>query len=157
MNNLFLSEAERIIQVSEDQMWNVLMSPTSLRFLTRVRSIDPIGQNLYNWTLNGPLGIPISWQAVIEKPATGKGWVWRSVNSPFRGNGHLLLSPQDQATLVSLSLSYYPLAGAMGDFVENMFAKGNYMAEQDLETLVRQIKQKSREYNPHNAQNSSYS
>jgi uncharacterized membrane protein len=92
-------------------------------FMSRVREVKDLGNGRYHWTVAGPAGIPVEWEAVITKLEPDRLIAWQSAPGSmieqqgmvrFRADG-------DDKTVVDVRLSYYPPAGAIGHAVASLF------------------------------------
>jgi uncharacterized membrane protein len=97
------------------------------RFMSNVREVQPVAEGRSRWVVAGPAGVPVHWTAevtrvlprsLIEWRATGDSEVrhYGSVRFERLGSGS-----GENATRVTVRLSYVPPAGAFGHAVAAMF------------------------------------
>jgi uncharacterized membrane protein len=93
------------------------------RFMSRVREVKDLGNGRYHWTVAGPAGIPVEWEAVITKLEPDRLIAWQSApGSMVEQQGIVQFRPDgDDKTVVDVRLSYYPLAGAVGHAIASLF------------------------------------
>jgi uncharacterized membrane protein len=93
------------------------------RFMSRVREVKDLGNGRYHWTVAGPAGIPIEWEAVITKLEPDRLIAWQSApGSMIEQQGTVRFrSEGDDKTVVDVRLSYYPPAGAVGHAIASLF------------------------------------
>jgi uncharacterized membrane protein len=93
------------------------------RFMSHVREVKDLGEGRYHWTVAGPAGIPIEWEAEITEQVPNQLLAWESVPGSriaqsgvtrFQSNG-------DGSTRVDVKLSYHPPAGAVGHAIARLF------------------------------------
>ncbi len=92
-------------------------------FMSRVREVKDLGNGRYHWTVAGPAGIPVEWEAVITKLEPDRLIAWQSApGSMVEQQGIVRFRPDgDDKTVVDVRLSYYPPAGAIGHAVASLF------------------------------------
>ena len=92
-------------------------------FMSRVREVKDLGNGRYHWTVAGPAGIPVEWEAVITKLEPDRLIAWQSApGSMIEQQGMVQFRPDgDDKTVVDVRLSYYPPAGAVGHAIASLF------------------------------------
>ena len=93
------------------------------QFMSRVREVKDLGNGRYHWTVAGPAGIPVEWEAVITKLEPDRLIAWQSApDSMVEQQGIVQFRPDgDDKTVVDVRLSYYPPAGAIGHAIASLF------------------------------------
>ena len=93
------------------------------QFMSRVREVKDLGNGRYHWTVAGPAGIPVEWEAVITKLEPDRLIAWQSApGSMIEQQGMVRFRPDgDDKTVVDVRLSYYPPAGAVGHAIASLF------------------------------------
>jgi uncharacterized membrane protein/osmotically-inducible protein OsmY len=93
------------------------------RFMSRVREVKDLGNGRYHWTVAGPAGIPVEWEAVITKLEPDRLIAWQSApDSMIEQHGMVRFRPDGgDKTVVDVRLSYYPPAGAIGHAIASLF------------------------------------
>ena len=93
------------------------------QFMSRVREVKDLGNGRYHWTVAGPAGIPVEWEAVITKLEPDRLIAWQSApGSLIEQQGMVRFrSDGDDRTVVDVRLSYYPPAGAVGHAIASLF------------------------------------
>lgn len=87
------------------------------RFMQHVRQVRPLGQNgrQWRWTVDGPAGMRISWDADVTEWIPNRMIAWKSVEgSPIRNAGSVRFESQDGGTRIGIRLSYNPPGGRVG-------------------------------------------
>jgi uncharacterized membrane protein len=108
--------------------------PTVMRHVRDVRSTALSGDpDRTRWTVDGPAGVPVTWDAVTTRRVPGETIAWRSVEgSAVRHEGTLRFAALPRGgTRVDVHLAYTPPAGALGHVVAAMLGRdpGRQMAE----------------------------
>jgi uncharacterized membrane protein len=94
------------------------------RFMAHVRQVEPTQQGGYRWTVDGPAGAPVSWNAVITEEIPNKVIAWRSEPGSLVSNaGIVRFDSEDGGTRVHIRLSYSPPAGVVGHAAAALFGK----------------------------------
>jgi len=91
-------------------------------FMTHVREVRVRGDGTSEWTVEGPAGRTISWEAVTTRLEPNKLISWRTLpGSAVEHAGLLRFEPSEGGTRVLVSMSYTPPAGALGHAVARLF------------------------------------
>lgn len=81
-------------------------------------SVTSAGDDHLHWSLDGPLGQSIEWDAEVVADRTGELLRWESVAGatlPSVGSVSFRPAPADRGTEVTLRLEFYPPGGRVGD------------------------------------------
>ncbi len=105
-------------------------------FMSRVREVKDLGEGRYHWTVSGPAGIPVEWEAVIRDQEPDRYIAWESVpGSMVEQHGTVRFQALDENhTLVDVKLSYNPPAGAVGHLIATIFG-ADPKSEMDADLL----------------------
>ena len=105
------------------------------RFMTNVREVRDLGNGRSQWTVAGPAGLPVKWNAVVTDLIPNKIIAWKSEEgSPIANAGIVRFDPNNGAgTRVTIRMSYNPPAGAIGHAFAKVFgADPKREMDQDL-------------------------
>ena len=93
------------------------------RFMSHVRSVEDLGGDRSRWTVLGPAGIPVTWEAVITRDEPERLLSWRSVRgSTVENQGSIRFEEvAGGATRVQLRLDYRPPGGTLAHAVARLF------------------------------------
>lgn len=84
-------------------------------FMTHVRAVRPKGDGTSQWTVAGPAGRTISWEAMTTRIEPNRLIAWRTLpGSAVEHAGLLRFEPTAKGTRVLLTMSYTPPAGMIG-------------------------------------------
>jgi uncharacterized membrane protein len=114
------------------------------RFMAHVREVRNLGDGRSHWTVDGPAGVPVSWDAVITRYMANELLAWRSEPGSVIGNAGIVhFTPNAQGgTQINITLSYNPPAGALGHTVAAFFGSDPKTAmDEDLVRFKSLIEQ----------------
>jgi len=107
--------------------------PTFMHNVQRV-SIGADGQS--HWVITAPAGTTVEWNAIITQDEPGRLIAWESIQgASVRNSGRVEFadSPDGRGTVVRVTLTYDPPAGAVGKVIAKLFQKEpKIQARQDL-------------------------
>jgi uncharacterized membrane protein len=87
-------------------------------FMSNVREVRDMGGGRSHWTVRGPGGVPIEWDAMLTEQVPGEMLAWRSrPGSMLENAGAVRFRPEGEGTRVELRLCYSPPAGGAGQAV----------------------------------------
>jgi uncharacterized membrane protein len=90
-------------------------------FMSHVREVEDLGEGRSHWSVSGPGGVPIEWDAVLTQQSPGEAIAWRSVpGSMLENAGIIRFTPAAGGTRVDLRLCYHPPAGGAGRAVAEL-------------------------------------
>jgi uncharacterized membrane protein len=90
-------------------------------FMSHVREVEDLGEGRSHWSVSGPGGVPIEWDAVLTEQAAGEVIAWRSEpGSMLENAGIIRFSPSGAGTRVELRVCYHPPAGGAGQAVAEL-------------------------------------
>jgi uncharacterized membrane protein len=81
-------------------------------FMSNVREVEDLGGGRSRWSVSGPGGAPIEWDAVLTELVPGERIAWRSEpGSMLENSGVIRFRPESNGTQVDLRFCYHPPAG----------------------------------------------
>jgi len=92
-------------------------------FMTNVREVRNLGDGRSQWTVAGPAGLSVKWNAVVTEFIPNKIIAWKSEpGSAIANAGIVRFEPSNGAgTRVTIRMSYNPPAGAVGHALAKIF------------------------------------
>lgn len=91
-------------------------------FMTHVREVRVRGDGTSQWTVEGPAGRTLTWEAVTTRLEPNRLIAWRTLpGSAVEHAGLLRFEPKENGTRVLVTMSYTPPAGALGHAVARIF------------------------------------
>ena len=104
-------------------------------FMHNVRRVRDHGDGRSTWTVAGPAGVPVEWDAVVTEWVPAKVLAWKSAPGSLVANAGVVRFErnEDGTTRVDVRLSYNPPAGAIGHAVASLLgADPKTEMDQDL-------------------------
>jgi uncharacterized membrane protein len=87
-------------------------------FMSHVREVEDLGGGRSRWSVSGPGGVPIEWQAMLTQQTPEEVIAWRSEpGSMLENAGIIRFSTSGNGTRVDLRFCYRPPAGGAGQAV----------------------------------------
>lgn len=107
------------VSVPVEAVFDLLADPEKLPLImSHVFAVKKLDENLYRWTVAGPAGRPVSWDAEIVEKIPNKLLAWKSVPGAIVTNsGVVQFDTENAGTRVHIRLAYVPPAGAIGHAV----------------------------------------
>jgi uncharacterized membrane protein len=106
------------------------------QFMHNVHSVTIQDQIHSHWIIEAPGGKTVEWDSEITQDEPGRLIAWQSLEgASIRNSGRVefLNSPDDRGTVVRVTLTYDPPAGAVGKLIARLFQKEpKVQARQDL-------------------------
>ena len=92
------------------------------RFMSNVRDVRETGEKQSHWTVAGPAGAPVEWNATVTDYVPNRSIGWKTMpDSPVQHEGIVRFeSNADGSTRVDIRFSYNPVAGGLGHAVAAM-------------------------------------
>jgi uncharacterized membrane protein/osmotically-inducible protein OsmY len=93
------------------------------QIMRNVRAVRKIDEKRSHWTVAGPAGIPIEWDALVTECVPCESISWTTVPGGLIEHGGTVRfrSNPDGSTTVYVTLSYDPVAGRLGDTLAGLF------------------------------------
>ncbi len=90
-------------------------------FMSHIREVEDLGTGRSRWSVSGPGGLPIEWNAVLTQQIPDEVIAWRSESGSMLENaGVIRFAPAASGTRVNLRFCYYPPAGGAGQAVAEL-------------------------------------
>jgi uncharacterized membrane protein len=111
------------------------------QILPDVESVQPLqgSTQLTHWTVSGPLGKSVEWDAKIVEDLPGEKIAWASTDGDVANSGAVRFDDHGATTGVEVSLAYDPPAGVVGDAVAKLFADPQDKVEKALAAFKQTI------------------
>ncbi len=92
-------------------------------FMSTLREVRDLGDGRTRWVVDGPAGVPASWEAEVIRLEPLHEIAWRTVPGSIVRNGGKITFERgpDGGTQVDIELGYDPPAGALGHLVAKLF------------------------------------
>jgi uncharacterized membrane protein len=90
-------------------------------FMSHVREVEDLGNGRSHWSVSGPGGVPIEWNAALTQQTPNEVIAWRSeAGSMLENAGIIRFVPIGSGTRVDLRVCYHPPAGGAGQAVAEL-------------------------------------
>jgi uncharacterized membrane protein len=90
-------------------------------FMSHVREVEDLGGGRSHWSVSGPGGVPIEWNAMLTQQVPDSVIAWRSEpGSMLENAGIIRFVPDGRGTRVNLRICYNPPAGGAGQAVAEL-------------------------------------
>jgi uncharacterized membrane protein len=90
-------------------------------FMSHVREVEDLGGGRSHWSVSGPGGVPIEWDAMLTQQVPDSVIAWRSEpGSMLENAGVIRFVPDGRGTRVNLRICYNPPAGGAGQAVAEL-------------------------------------
>lgn len=111
------------------------------RFMRHLESVRVLDDRLSHWTVKGPAGTKVEWDAEIINEVPNELIAWRSIDgSQVDHAGSVHFSRVDGRTEVRVLLRYDPPAGALGATIAKLFGEEpSQQIREDLDRLEEVI------------------
>jgi uncharacterized membrane protein len=137
-------EVSRSITINKEpeeiyRFWRAL--PNLPKFMAHLESVETLGDRRSRWTVRGPVGLKIEWEAEIVEDRPGERIAWRSLEgADVKNSGEVRFvpAPGGRGTEVHVALRYDAPAGAVGQAIAVLFGKE---PAQQIQGDLRRLKQ----------------
>lgn len=126
------------VDVPAEAVFELLADPEKLpHIMSHILAVKKVGDNRYHWTVSGPAGTPLSWEAEITKQVPNKVLAWKSLPGAVVANaGVVQLDTESGGTRIHIRLTYVPPAGAIGHAIATIFgADAKHFLDDDMVRL----------------------
>ena len=113
------------------------------RFMSHVREVERTGPDRTHWTVAGPGGTPIEWDAVVTRRVPNERIGWRTLEGTLvEHEGTVRFRPAgNDATRIEVRLTYRPVGGALGHGLAALFGSDpERVIADDLARLTTQLR-----------------
>jgi uncharacterized membrane protein len=96
------------------------------RFMRHVEKVEVIDDRRSKWSVDGPAGKSVSWEAEIINDEPNALIAWRSLGGATvdnAGSVRFVPGPEGRGTEVRVVIDYIPPAGVVGKWVASLFGK----------------------------------
>ncbi len=105
-------------------------------FMRNIRSVQVLEGGRSHWIVEAPAGKTVEWDSEITAEEPGQRIAWRSLEgASVRNSGQVEFrdSPDGRGTVVTVTLTYDPPLGSLGQLIAKLFQKEpKIQARQDL-------------------------
>jgi uncharacterized membrane protein len=105
------------------------------KFLSNIREIKPLDDDIWEWRLQGILGIPLFCKTKVTILKSSNKVRWDSVEGPIATYGWLQVERLTSGSEITMSLNYQPKTGVLSDVFQRIFENPQQILEHDLHKL----------------------
>lgn len=92
------------------------------QWMSHVREVRYIGGDRFHWTVDGPAGVPVEWDAELLNVSDNREMTWRSVEgSEVEHTGRVRFEPDGAGSRVHVQMRYAPPGGVIGHAIAKAF------------------------------------
>jgi len=92
------------------------------QWMSHVREVRHLGGDRFHWSVDGPAGVPVEWDAELLNVSDNREMTWRSVEgSDVEHTGRVRFEPDGLGARVHVQMRYAPPGGAIGHAVARAF------------------------------------
>lgn len=105
------------------------------RCMSHIRSVQRLDDRRSHWIMNGPVGMPIAWDAEIINEVKNEHISWQSTEHAAvynAGSVHFHPAPEGRGTEIKVVMRYTPPAGALGAAMATLLNNPEQQLEEDL-------------------------
>lgn len=132
------------IDKSQEELYRFWRDFTNLpKFMDHLKSVIVTGDMTSTWTVKGPAGRTIQWNAMIINEKENELIAWRSLadaDIPNAGSVRFKPAPAGRGTEVHVTIQYYPPGGVLGEAFAKLYGEEPSMqVADDLKRLKRYL------------------
>jgi uncharacterized membrane protein len=108
---------------------------------TALVSVTPVGRSHTRWTVRGPAGVSLAWDAELIADEPGRLLAWRSIGSPdldIAGSVRFSPAPGGRGTEMKVILTFAPPGGRIGAAAAALIGHGG---DRHVREALRRFKQ----------------
>jgi uncharacterized membrane protein len=112
------------INVPVDRVFEYWSHPENFsEFMSHVHEVRRIGDGVYRWTVGGPAGLLVRWDASITELDFNKQLAWKSLPGSIMEQQGVtkFTSNPDGSTCIDVKMSYTPPVGVIGHKIAELF------------------------------------
>jgi uncharacterized membrane protein len=149
---MYTAEASVFVDADPQTAWDYVSNYQNFdQFMPNVKEVKMIQGDTSEWHLSGPLGIPVSWQAITSVQKAPSHLAWHSVKGSIDTKGFIKIEPANSSTgsvgntlgamnaqgsRITVHMEYTPPLGAVGEAFASLFKDPQKMLEAGLEKLA---------------------
>jgi uncharacterized membrane protein len=104
-------------------------------FMQNIKSVKKTGENTSEWTMAGPMGTKVKWDAEMTRKEENKRIAWSSKDrkGTITTSGQVTFNPlPDDETEITVVLQYKAPAGKLGEAAAKLLTNPKARLEEDL-------------------------
>jgi uncharacterized membrane protein len=102
-------------------------------FMKNIKSVKRINNETSHWTMEGPLGKDLEWDAQVTTLEPPKRIAWNSLDGNIKTSGEVTFNDlNSNETQVNVTMQYVPPAGKAGEVVAHVIDAPDKKLDEDL-------------------------
>lgn len=137
-------EESIIVDAPAERVYTIWRNLENLpRLLSHVERVEVLDRTRSRWTIKGPAGTPISWDAELINDKPGELIAWRTADSTVVNHaGSVIFEPIGPRTRVRVALQYDPPGGRFGHAVASLISEdASSLLRRDLAEFKRAVEE----------------
>jgi carbon monoxide dehydrogenase subunit G len=133
---VYTAEASVVVNAAPQIAWEYVSNYQNFdQFMPNIKKIELLSGDTSEWHLSGPLGIPVSWQAITTTKEAPKHLAWHSTKGTIDTKGFIKIEPSGSGSKITVHMEYQPPLGAVGEAFASLFKDPQVMLEDGVEKL----------------------
>ena len=133
---MYTAEASVNVNAAPQTAWEYVSNYQNFdQFMPNIKKIELLSGDTSEWHLSGPLGIPVSWQAITTTKEAPKHLAWHSTKGTIDTKGFIKIEPNGSGSKITVHMEYQPPLGAIGEAFASIFKDPQVMLEDGVEKL----------------------
>ena len=113
---MYTAEASVNVNAAPQTAWEYVSNYQNFdQFMPNIKKIELLSGDTSEWHLSGPLGIPVSWQAITTTKESPKHLAWHSTKGTIDTKGFIKIEPNGSGSKITVHMEYQPPLGAIGE------------------------------------------
>ena len=112
-------------------------------FMAPIKSIEKTGENTTHWTVDGPFGTTIEWDAETTRLEKNRRIAWNSLDGDIKTSGQVTFTelPQNE-TQVTVTVKYIPGESLAEPIFNQLFGNTEKLANDSLRKFKSFVEEK---------------
>lgn len=133
---MYTAEASVNVNAAPQAAWDYVSNYQNFdQFMPNIKKVELLSGDTSEWHVSGPLGIPVSWQAITTTKEAPKHLAWHSTKGMIDTKGFIKIEPTASGSKITVHMEYQPPLGAIGETFASLFKDPQIMLEEGVEKL----------------------
>ena len=133
---MYTAEASVVVKAAPQTAWDYVSNYQNFdQFMPSIKKVELLSGDTSEWHMSGPLGIPVSWQAITTTKEAPKHLAWHSTKGMIETKGFIKIEPNGSGSKITVHMEYEPPLGAIGEAVATIFKDPQKLLEDGVEKL----------------------
>ena len=133
---MYTAEASVVVKAAPQIAWEYVSNYQNFdQFMPSINKVELLSGDTSEWHMSGPLGIPVSWQAITTTKEAPKHLAWHSTKGMIVTKGFIKIEPTGTGSKITVHMEYEPPLGAIGEAVATIFKDPQKLLEDGVEKL----------------------